>query len=193
MTIPVRIKVVAIAASIVSVFAAGLATGWYLYRPIVTQETYKPAVVQRDGSVVLERKPNVVPDVPKPVLPKGKHERTVIVTVKPKPQPKQEPVKPIDGFCPVSKDCPALTVRLDLVNQDDGRRVIASSPDGEIVGGLDIPIEKWVKRNENVWAIGATYDNGKRVGGFIDRDLGPLRVGLEADRDGVRVRAGIRF
>ena len=116
------------------------------------------------------------------------------VKVKPKPVPKVEPVKPdANGFCPVAKECPALTVRLDLIQQEEGRRVVASSPDGDIVGGIDIPIEKWIKRNENKWAAGVTYDTDKKPGAFLDRDLGPFRVGVEADAEVVRVRAGIRF
>ena len=174
------------------VFAGGLAAGYRLYHSESISEGYAPPVVQKDGSVVLTRDPEAKPDAPAPKLP-GKVDRTVVVKVKPKPSKKPEPVKPdANGLCPVL-ECPALTVRLDLIQQEEGRRVVASSPDGDIVGGIDIPVEKWIKRNENVWAIGATYDSGKRIGGFIDRDLGPLRVGVEADRDAVRVRAGIRF
>lgn len=177
---------------------SGITAGWYLYRSTPIVETHKPAAIQSDGSVVLERNPEAKPEAPKPKLPAGKHERTVVVKVKPKPQPKPEPSLPgKDGFCPVAKECPALTVRLDLVGEYDGRRVVASSPDGDIVGGIDIPIEKWVKRNENLWAAGITYGSdrtgAKAIGAFIDRDLGPFRIGIEADQDAARIRAGLRF
>jgi len=171
----------------------GLALAWWLYHPEHIAETHKAEVQQADGSVILERDPDAVPPTPVPKLP-GKPARTVVVKVAPKPQPKPEPVKPgPDGYCPAPKACPALTVRLDLVNQDDGQRVVASSPDGEIVGGIDIPLQKWVKRNENLWAAGVTYSADGKAGGFVDRDLGPFRVGIEADADSVRLRAGIRF
>jgi len=143
--------------------------------------------------IFLKRDPEAKPDAPTPKLP-GKVERTVVVKVKPKPVPKVEPVTPdANGFCPVAKECPALTVRLDLIQQEEGRRVVASSPDGDIVGGIDIPVEKWIKRNENKWAAGVTYDTDRKPGAFLDRDLGPFRVGVEADAEVVRVRAGIRF
>ena len=175
------------------VFAGGLAAGYRLYHSESISEGYAPQVRQSDGSVVLERAPDAKTDVPAPKLP-GKVERTVVVKVKPKPAKKPEPVKPgPDGFCPVAKECPALTVRLDLIQQEEGRRVVASSPDGDIVGGIDIPLEKWIKRNENRWAAGVTYDTDRKPGAFLDRDLGPFRVGVEADADVVRARVGIRF
>lgn len=173
------------------VFAGGLAAGYRLYHSESISEGYAPQVKQSDGSVVLTRDPEAKPDAPAPKLP-GKVERTVVVKVKPKPE-KKEPTKPdSSGLCPVL-ECPALTVRLDLIQQEEGRRVVASSPDGDIVGGIDIPVEKWIKRNENKWAAGVTYDTDKKPGAFLDRDLGPFRVGVEADAEVVRARVGIRF
>lgn len=173
--------------------ALGILIGHHLYSADVVPETYKPQTTQADSSVILERNPDATATAPAPQLP-GKLERTVQVTVKPKPQPKPEPTKPgPDGYCPAPKECPALTVRLDLVKQADGRRVVASSPDGDIVGGIDVPIEPWIKRNENVWAAGLTYSHDRRLGAFIDRDLGPFRAGIEADAESARVRIGIRF
>ena len=175
------------------VFAGGLATGYKLYHPESVSEGYAPPMVQKDGSVVLTRDPEAKPDAPAPKLP-GKVERTVVVKVKPKLAAKPLPARPDkDGFCPVAKECPALTVRLDLIQQEEGRRVVASSPDGDIVGGIDIPVEKWIKRNENKWAAGVTYDTDRKPGAFLDRDLGPFRVGVEADAEVVRARAGLRF
>ena len=178
--------------------ALGIFIGWKLYQPDVVVETPKPEVRQADGSVILERDHDAKPATPQPKLPAGKHERTTVVTVKPKPQPKPEPVKPgPDGFCPVAKECPALTVRLDLVQQEDGRRVIASSPDGEIVGGIDVPLEPMIMPKPTPWAAGITYgrDRGGKeaVGAFVDRDAGPFRVGIEADQESARVRVGMRF
>jgi len=171
-----------IAAIIAASFAAGLAAGWWLYHPTVKPETYKPAVKQKDGSVILERNPNGTVSAPMPALPR-KPSRTIQVTVKPKP------VEP--GSCTL--ECPAVNVRLDLVKDDDGQRVIASSPDGDIIGGMDVPHEPWIKRNENLWAAGLTYSHDRRLGAFIDRDLGPFRTGIEADAESVRLRIGIRF
>jgi len=178
----------------VVLFLAGLASGWWLYHDEQVTETHKPAITQKDGSVVLERAPDAETGIPAPKLP-GKLERTMVVKVRPRPEKKPEPVKPdANGMCPAAKECPALTVRLDLVHDaESGRRVVASSPDGDIVGGIDIPIEKWIKRNESKWASGLTYDSDRKVGAFLDRDLGPFRLGMEADQDSIRGRVGIRF
>lgn len=173
--------------------ALGILIGHHLYSADVVPETYKPQTTQADGSVILERNPDATATAPAPQLP-GKPERTVQVTVKPKPQPKPEPTKPgTDGYCPAPKECPALTVRLDLVKQADGRRVVASSPDGDIVGGIDVPLEPMVTPRSTPWAAGLTYDTDQRVGAFLDRDLGPFRLGIEADQDTIRARAGLRF
>lgn len=188
---------VAVIVYTILVFLGGLAAGWKLYQPEKVIETPKPEVRQSDGSVILERDPDAKPEAPAPNLP-AKPKRTVVVKVKPKPEPKPEPVKPgPDGFCPAPRECPALTVRLDLVDKDKGQRVIASSPDGEIVGGIDIPREPYINHKQPKWAIGATYASDKSgdnvIGGFVDRDFGPFRVGVEADQDSIRVRAGVRF
>ena len=178
-----KIKATAIAVAVAAVFSAGwLASNWYNRAPVIA--TPAPEKRQSDGSLVLKRDPGAVIAAPSPKLP-AKPKRTAVVRVKPKPAP----VKPDpDGACPAVVECPAVTVRID---EADGR-LIASSPDGEIVDGIDKPISLVAPR-KTPWAVGATYTHDGHYGGFIDRDVGPLRVGLEADRDAVRVRVGIRF
>lgn len=170
---------------------------WRWFGPEKVIETHKPEVRQTDGSVMLERDTDAKPEAPAPELP-SKPKRTVVVKVKPKPEPKPEPVKPgTDGFCPAPRECHALTVRLDLVDKDKGQRVIASSPDGEIVGGIDIPSVPLEVHRKMPWAAGVTYASDRNgdnvIGGFVDRDFGPFRLGVEADQDAIRVRAGVRF
>jgi hypothetical protein len=72
---------------------------------------------------------------------------------------------------------------MSLIRQGDGRRVIASSPDGAVIGGIDVPIEAGTIPAERPWAAGlsceASRDCGKTLGVWIDRDLARVRVGAE--------------
>jgi hypothetical protein len=107
----------------------------------------------------------------------GKRERSVHVDVK-----------------PTAPDCPLCSVDLTLVRMNDGsRRVVASSTTGEVVTGIDIPL---LPADPNLkWAAGVSYGQG--WGGWLDRDIGRLRVGIELnDTDGgmeARGKAGFRF
>lgn len=192
------------------IFAGGIATGWYFYGPKADQaEQYAAPVRQKDGSMVLEKKPGASAEADaaaaKPEIQKGgKIERTVVVTVKPraKPQPPAEPVQPNpDGTCPAAQaqECPPVTVRLDIVKvRDDVRRVVASSPDGDIVGGIDVPPAEPTMRKVPAWAAGASITQDKRWGVFLDRDVGPFRVGAEAGKAEAggaefRLKVGLRF
>ena len=188
---------------------AGLVGGWCLWSPVSAPvEPPAPSVRQVDGSLVLERKPDATPPKPPHALPKGaKEERRVSVVVQP---PKGVVFKDPgistgnDHFADAGKidscDCPHVTVERSLVRmQDKTRRVIASSPDGKILSGIDVPIESAKHARALPWAIGTTYsyDGAHRFGGFIDRDLGPFRFGVEAFQSQTgwtaQARAGIRF
>lgn len=177
---------------VLAIVLAGLAAGWYLYKPKPPKtETYASEKIQLDRSRILERKPQ---EDAKPAhqVPEGaKVERIVRVSVAPE----------IDkaGAIDTSHNCPALDVDLTLVRlPDESRRVIASSSNGKIVGGVDIPVEAAQVYKELKWAAGITANPLDRtLGGFIDRDLGPFRLGAEVNqiRDGfdVRLKAGVRF
>lgn len=124
-----------------------------------------PAVRQKDGSVVAERAPAAKPGKPPHKLPKGaKEERRVAVVVKPK-QP----------------DCGPVRIDLSLIREGDGRRVVASSPDGVVVSALDVPIlAGLVPPPARPWAGGASYNPiTRRAGAWVERDLARLRVGAD--------------
>ena len=104
----------------------------------------------------------------------------------------QVKVKPKVVIADGIKDAPSLspdakpannpiTVDLSLVRlTDDTKRVIASSPDGEIVGGMDIPIETLAYK-PRVWAAGISVDPVHQVGGiWVERDISRIRVGVDA-------------
>lgn len=170
--------VVAFLAAIGAAVAAVLL--WPRPQPVI--EVAKPAMVQSDESLILERTDTQPSVKPPHVVPKGSTvERVVQVKVKPK-------VVIADGI----KDAPSLspdakpannpiTVDLSLVRlTDDTKRVIASSPDGEIVGGMDIPIETLTYK-PRVWAAGISVDPVHQVGGvWVERDISRIRLGVDA-------------
>lgn len=207
--------------------AAGLGIGWKLWSPKApVVETYAPAVKQPDGSVMLERKPQADAK-PAQQIPKGaKVERVVQVTVQPNPGPgplrpsasdasgtvsNRETAPPLISVTGGNENKPpCLPVRVDLSLirlQDQSRRVIASSPDGLVVGGVDIPVEAAAPpRAPLKWAAGGSYNPADRTfGAWAERDAGPLRLGVDLHQvrepiaSGGRVswagmiRAGIRF
>ena len=136
------------------VVLAAFAWWWIAGTPVV--ETPAAEVRQGDGSLVLERRPGKAK--PAAQLPKrAKLERQIRIDVQPE-----------------RADCPVCTVDLSLVRMpDDTRRVVASSPTGEILSGLDVPVVSMEARRR--WLAGALY-NG-RWGGLVARDVGPFVLG----------------
>jgi len=181
---------------------AGLSLGWYIFRPSPPKpEVYAPPVAQKDGSKVLERKPQADAK-PAHEVPKGaKVERIVKIEVKSTPvnTPSARQIGSGSTESTAAIDCPPVTVDLTLVRlPDESRRVIASSPNGQVVGGVDIPVESARAYKELKWAAGVTANPIDRTfGAFIDRDLGPFRFGAEVNqiKDGfdTRIKAGMRF
>lgn len=184
----------------------GLGLGWVLWRPSRVVETYAQAVRQVDGSLVLERKPNAKA-VPKHTVPRGATvERVASVTVLPSapPIPTSSSLSPeLPGV--TAHTCPPVTVDLSLVRLKDGtRRIIASSPDGEVVGGVDIPIESAPPNKDLKNAGGVSYNPlDKTYGLWYQRNKGPLVMGLDvlqqkapltgASGVAVSIRLGVRF
>jgi len=166
----------------------GMALGWVLWKPAPPKmETYAPEKRQGDGSLVLERKPQ--PDVrPAHEIPKGaKLERVVQVKVKPRNDtPTAATGTPGYGPANVLPELPPVTVDLSLVRlPDQTRRVIVSSPNGEVIGGVDVPVEAAREVKTLRWAAGyefAVSTWGKTHSIIVQRDLGPLRLGGRVGR-----------
>lgn len=203
------------------IVALSLSAAWYVWAPKpAPPETYKPATVQADNSVVLEKKPDAAAKAPM-IIPKGSTvERIVKITVQAK-----NPIQSISGTVEVKetvrmdkaapeslevaqaapelfKECPPVNVTLALIrDQDQTRRVVASSDDGIILGGVDIPVENVAPVVPKLWAVGAVIDPFKQTyGAFVDRDLGWLRVGAQLNQrdqgdipNQIWLKAGIRF
>ena len=179
-----------------AIFAAA-AIGYRLGQPKPVQETAAPAQHQADGSVIIERRPGPQAKPKQQIPHKAKVERVAQVTVQP------------DAIAEAGKPCPPVTVDMTLIREPDGmRRVLASSPDGQVVGGLDIPVETAAPPAEpKRWAAGLSWSPADATAGvWIERDVPVfkqvVRVGAEVNqaRAGIgspgietRVRLGLAF
>lgn len=167
--------------------ALGLGLNWKLYHPKPAPiQTAAPEVRQKDGSLVLKREPAAAPILKATVLPKGaKIERQVEVKVAPLPTiPTAGAAIPGPG---------PLTVDLSVIRlKDNTQRVIASSSDGQIISGVDVPIgpaAPVVKIPK--WEAGALYNPGDRTyGAYIHRSFGPFVLGATVVQDRLPVLAG---
>lgn len=182
---PARWMVVAGAA--IAGAIAGLLVGWSLWgageRKV--QEVYAKEEVQKDGSILAEKKPGALR--PAPVLPKGATvERVIQVKVKPNATPTVGTAIPGSGD-QSAPELPTTTLDLTLVKLADGtRRVVLKSPDGTIQGAVDSPMLLEAPTKARVWALGAVLgagEGGRSIRGLsLERDLGPVRVGVDALR-----------
>ena len=145
---------------LIGLLAGSGVTYWWDHRTGKT-ETAAPEVRQKDNSLVLERKPGAT--IHKPNLMKGiKVERQIEVNIQPNAQ-----------------GCPICTADLTVVESHDGsRRVIASSPTGTVLGGLDVPMMPR-PAPEKLWAGGFGYGGSGMVGAWIERDIGFFRFGAD--------------
>ena len=152
--------------------------------PVQEVVRYAPAVRQQDASLIAERVPDPDPPPPPHRLPEGSAEVRRVATT----------ARPHEGV---------TDVRIDwsLIRDDaGGQRVVVSSPDAAILGAIDTPIiPALIPAPPRLWAAGVSYDPfHDRPGAWVERDLGPIRVGadvLAAEHGGVRalVRVGWRF
>lgn len=179
-----------------AIFAAA-AFGWWLGQPKPVQETSAAEQRQADGSLVIERVPDVDAKPRQKIPHKAKVERVAQVTVQP------------DAIAEAGKPCPPVTVDMTLIREPDGmRRVLASSPDGQVVGGIDVPVETAAPPPEpKRWAAGLSWSPADATAGvWIERDVPVfkqvVRVGAEVNqaRAGIgspgietRVRLGLAF
>lgn len=185
-------KLLAVLACMLGLLLAGYLFGVKTSAPQPENTAPAAAQSQPDGSLILARVPEAKPAKAPHKIPKGTtEERRVSIQLKP---PAFE--------SPAGCECePApLDVNLSLVREDGkggGRRVVASSPQGQILAGLDVPIEPALMPPEaHPWAAGISYDPlSKSPGVWVERDLGRIRLGVEALRDASgklqgRLRAG---
>jgi hypothetical protein len=175
-------------AAVVAIAAGGvLAWAYWPAKPVPEIVAPAPEVRQADGSMELRRAPDEHPAPPPHIIPKGFHEeRREQFTIAPAP-------------AAAASGCPPVRVALSVVSDDRQHRVIASSPDGQVVDAVDIPIQPvLMPPPARPWAAGMSYDTRHAVGIWVDRDVGRLVVGGALSRlpDGkteAQVRVGVRF
>lgn len=145
-------------------------------QPIKEDVAPAPMVRQADESVIAERAPASASLPPVHVIPKGFHEvRRESVVVAPTPA------------------ASSVEVDLSLVRNGAEQRVIASSPNGQVIRALDIPIEQaLLPPAPRPWAVGLGYTTDREVGVWLERDLGRLRLGAEVLKGQGKSRGELR-
>ena len=161
--------------------AAGILIGEKSGAPQTEVVTYRVQARQADGSLIAARTPDAKPEAAPHTIPRGgKEERRVSATVK-----------------PTKADCPPVALDMSLVRDEEGgKRVVLSSPEGTVTAAQDIPIEPGlVPAPVRRWAAGLAYDpRARKSSAWIERDLARARVGAELSQTGeARVRVGWTF
>lgn len=171
-------------------FALGGALGFFIRGPEQQLGGPAPAERQADGSLVIAREPGAhIGKPPHALPPGGREERRVEVTL----------IPAAAALCQAGQPPAPLRLSLSLVRLRDGSaRVVASSPDGTVSGGLDVPLEAGPASLARPWAAGVSWAGGQAIGVWAERSLWRLRLGLDVNQatDGgaeARVRLGWAF
>lgn len=172
-----------IESGVVVLAVAGGALWHYTRPPVPIPEVLVAAPEQKqdDGSTVVRRAPDPHPAPPPHVIPKGFHEESrEQLTVAPSP-------------AAAASGCPPVRIALSVVSDDHQHRVVASSPDGQIVDAVDIPIvAPLVMPPPLKWAAGLSYSTQRETGVWLERDIGRLRLGVEVAKGAGSPRAEVR-
>lgn len=172
----------------------------------------QPQQRQADGSLIAARRP-----LPLPIAqnaPAGDHITARFqVTLAPlHPLPKQAPgtilntpdrpaITVSSGLieqCLALLQCPAQTVDGALATTPGGQLdLVLSSPRGQVQSAVLAPEISPLLAPQHPWASGLVFAGSGRYGLFLDRDLGPLRLGVEAGQgrggNSLQARIGWRF
>lgn len=174
---PIREKAILAMSGLVIGSLIGYSMGFYVTKPKKFIEKPLPEIRQKDTSLVLERQPDTKVK-PKQAVPKGdKVERIISVEVK------------------TDKLVDKVKVDLTVVSDPSGgKRVIASSPDGVVTGGIDIPVATITIPKPTPWSAGIVYSPVKRqYGGFISYRKGAFIAQTVVLGDNILVGVGINF
>lgn len=193
----------------------GLFIGHSLYYKPAAKETPALAVKQPDKSLILARDPDAKAK-PAHQIPKGATvERIVKVIVKAKPEEDKTIPRTSSQWSDLNKtnsvdstkrpepdhiadvgkmvDCQPVNLDLSLVRMpDETRRVIVSSQNGDVLDGIDIPVEA-AKTVSDVkkWAIGAIYYSNEAYSARVERDFGPTRLSFDLLKNGADIVPGV--
>lgn len=170
---PVSFRSAAIACAISAICGVGI--GWQAGKPKPVAIVSKPAAKIKDG-LRLETKAIDPKSVPRNTMAKGK------IVVKPKPIPN----------APAGCSCEEITIDYREAIIDGQPAMEVTSRDAEVIGGYHAPVN-FQMRQERPWAIGISYDTEGRKGAFVERDIGPVMVGVGASSGSAQARIGWRF
>ena len=178
----------------IGLILVGVFLGWLAWGNQVVAIQEKPAapVWHDDGSLTAIRDPSAKPDLPAPTAPAGGVLiRSVEVTVRAKPVVNDnagtltnEPANKSqsnDSQMPVKYDCPAVTIRLDLHQYDDGVRVSVQS-DGEVLDAVDIPRSTIFVHDVKRQVVGFDLSGDRKTIRY-GRALGAVDVGLQLSEE----------
>lgn len=147
-------------------------------RAPVQVQSYAPEVVQADASIIAERIPSAPPkaaELPHQIPRAAKPIRHISATLAPS----------------AGAGCAPLRVEATLIDTADGVRAVLSSPDALITDAKDRPFI--TPPRPTPWALGISYDLRGRPGLWAERDIGRLRIGVDASADTLRARVGFSF
>lgn len=183
----------------IGLILVGVFLGWLAWGNQVVAIQEKPAapVWHDDGSLTAIRDPSAKPDLPAPTAPAGGVLiRTVEVTVRPKAYKSG-----ITAYKGANKDntpslisgdsketitaepfvCPAVTVRLDMHQYDDGVRVSVQS-DGEVLDAVDIPRSTIFVHDVKRQVVGFDVSGDRKTLRY-GMALGAVDVGLQVSEE----------
>lgn len=173
---------------------SGVYIGYKMFdsKPEIVYQHSAGEVVINDSTKLLAKQPDKEAKADMP-LPKGATlERVVKFSVKQKAKAKQSQEGTESGDVEgkvggknseTSLDdlCPPIDISLALIlDKDKQQRVEAYSPNGEIVGGIDIPVRDiTIPKEAKKWAVGMSYNTLEVKGLWVERDVGRIRLGAE--------------
>lgn len=169
-----RLLIALVALSMLIGVGVGLSIGYWLWHQppaLVNIETPRPAIVQSDGSVLLERQPIASSEAERTAkhkIPKGaKTERQTRVVVKPEKNAESDDCS-----------CKQIAIDLSVISHDDGSSgVVASADSGTIdaVASVDKPVignTKTSSRNR----LNMTIAGRDRFAAALMREYRPLNI-----------------
>jgi len=165
---------IALFACAISAIVSGIFC-WQASKPKPIAIVSKPAVKIKDG-LRLETKAIDPKSMPRNTMAKGK------IVVKPKPIPN----------APAGCSCEEITIDYREAIIDGQPAMEVTSKDAEVTGGYHATVN-FQMRQERPWAIGISYDTEGRKGAFVERDIGPVMIGVGASSGSVQARIGWRF
>lgn len=187
---------------------SGVCIGYMVWGRQVFEIVEKPAapVWHDDGGMTAGRDPAAKPDLPETSAPPGGVLiRTVEVTVRPRPVPREETAG-TDTAAPradaiAATECRPITVRLDMreyrEGPDLGVRVSVRAEGGEVLDSVDIPRDSIYMPRYTKSVIGAdrigdttTVRYQRSIGAL---DIGPALTFPDGQRAGVGLSVAWRF